>query len=260
MLRDMLPPFVDITHQAHEPEDRKARLAAGVLTSVIYGGFALLLWLHELQLTGTPAPRTIETYAIVLHDVPKQTITQPPPPFLAHLIRPKAEVLAPPSFTVASTAPVARAELPATAATSSPMAGGAPQGTGSAGQAVSANGANGNGTGTAGCLDPVWMRAVTARVGRFYYYPSAALAQHTMGVVMVHFDVTRDGRLDMLEIGKSSGDDSLDDAAYSMFRKAQPLPAIPARMHVDHVDGIMPIIFGKADQHFSATPGHCSGS
>jgi TonB family protein len=79
-------------------------------------------------------------------------------------------------------------------------------------------------------------------------------------VVWVHFVVTRNGRLDKLEIGQSSGDDTLDDAAYTMMHKAQPLPSIPDRMHVDHVDGAMPIIFGKLDQHFNATPGHCGGS
>ena len=123
---------------------------------------------------------------------------------------------------------------------------------------ASGNGTGGNGGALAGCLDPVWMRAVTQRVRQFLYYPDAARAARTSGVVTVHFGVRRNGQIDRLEIRKSSGDEGLDKAATDIMRKAQPLPPIPDRMHVDRVDGEMPVNFGVRSFKGSATAGHCS--
>jgi len=68
--------------------------------------------------------------------------------------------------------------------------------------------------------------------------------------------VKRNGQLNQLEIGKSSGDASLDDAAYDMVKKAQPLPRIPDHMHVDMVDGELPIAFGITGV-FKTSTGSC---
>lgn len=234
-----------------------SRVIAGVLTAILYALFALFLWQQTLWVR-PDSMQTTETTALLLPDTPHKKIVPPPPPFLAHLIKPRPETIAPPTFTIAAAAPVAPALLPASAATTSPIAGGAPAGTGATGQAVSANGDNGNGATLAGCLDPVWMRAVTDRVGRFYHYPEAAAVRRATGLVMVHFIVRRDGVLDLLEIGKSSGDNALDDAAYNMVRNAQPLPAIPDRMHTDRVNGLLPIGFGT-NVILNPTVGNCSG-
>jgi len=134
---------------------------------------------------------------------------------------------------------------------------GGTSGNGTMGQAASGNGTNGNGAGLAGCLDPVWMRAVTDRVRQFFYYPDAALASRTTGVVMMHFAVRRNGQIDRLEIGKSSGDKGLDKAATDIMRKAQPLPPIPDRMHTDRVDGELPINFGVRSFNGGAAAGTC---
>jgi len=127
------------------------------------------------------------------------------------------------------------------------------------GQAASGNGTSGNGGSAAGCLDPVWMRAVTERVRQFYYYPDAARTSHTTGVVTMHFAVRRNGQIDKLEIGKSSGDAGLDKAATDIMQKAQPLPPIPDRMHTDRVDGELPLNFGVRSFTSRATAGHCEG-
>jgi len=62
--------------------------------------------------------------------------------------------------------------------------------------------------------------------------------------------------MSQLEIGKSSGDAALDDAAYDMVKKAQPLPRIPDHMHVDSIEGQLPIAFGITGV-FKATTGSC---
>jgi protein TonB len=126
-----------------------------------------------------------------------------------------------------------------------------------AGQSASANGISGNGTTVAGCLDPVWMRAVSERVRQFFYYPPAALGSRTTGVVMVHFVVRRDGRLSAVNVGRSSGNDVLDEAAPKIVRLAGPLPAIPDRMHTDRVDGQLPLNFGVRSFNDAPTISHC---
>jgi protein TonB len=232
-----------------------SRAIAGVLTALLYALFALLVWRAILSVPDREATREIT--AMLLPDEAVRKIVPLPQPFLAHLIRPRAETLAPPTFTIASAAPVAPAQLPASAAKSSPIEGGVPAGTGASGAGASANGSVGNGSALAGCLDPAWMRSVTEHVQKFFYYPGVARVRHTTGVAMVHFIMRRDGRLDMLEIGKSSGDWALDGAAYNMVRKAQPLPAIPDHMYTDRADLILPIIFGIPDLYLAPSAGSC---
>ena len=236
-------PLADFSRD-HQPARIRpsSRAAACVLTSVIYALFTLLLWHQSLWVP--PDTQTFETTAILLPDTRHKKLVPLPPPFLAHLIRPHPETIAPPTFTIASAAPVAPAQLPASAAKTSPIEGGVPAGTGAKGAGDSANGSSGNGNALAGCFDAVWARSVTDHVRPFFYYPGAARAQHATGVVMVDFVALRDGRLDKLEIGKSSGDWALDDAAYNIVRKAQPMPAISEHMHLKRIEVVLPIDFG----------------
>jgi len=232
-----------------------SRAAACLLTSLLYLLFAFFLLQQDLR--AAPEKQTVETTAILLSHTPKRKLAPLPPPFLAHLIRPKVEAIAPPTFTIASAGPVAPAQLPASRAKTSPIDGGLPAGTGAKGAGASANGSNGNGDGLAGCFDEAWGRSVTEWVGRFFYYPGAARAKHATGWVMVRFIVRSDGRLRLLEIGKSSGNQALDAAAYDIVRRAQPLPRMPDRMHLDWIDLQLPVNFGVPDLHLNPSPGDC---
>ncbi len=235
--------------------DTSSRVTAGLLTAALYALFAILAWLASLAPPSVPTRS--EIVATLLPDRPAKRAVEPLPPFLAKLIRPRAEKPAMPVFTVATGAPQqAPAPLPASAAKNSPMLGGT-SGTGPMGQAASGTGTGGNGGALAGCLDPVWLRAVTERVRQFFYYPPAALASRTTGVVTMHFSVSRNGRIDRLQISKSSGNDGLDKAATDIMRKAQPLPPIPDRMHTDRVEGDLPINFGVRSFNGGASAGNC---
>lgn len=226
-----------------------SRVTAGVLTSLLYALFALLL--GQQSLWTPPVTRMPEVTAFLPLDRPHQRIVPLPLPSLAHFIRPHLETVAPPAFTVASVAP---APLPASAARASPVMGGAPAGSGMNGTA-SANGGNGNPP--AGCYDADWGRAVSERVRKFYFYPGDARARHTTGLVMVHFVVRRDGWLDTLDIGKSSGAKVLDKAAYDIVRTALPLPAFPDRMHLDRIDLQLPVTFGVPGLGLKPSAGDC---
>lgn len=226
-------------HHVAARRDGRARIIAALLTAGLYAVLALLAWWPHVRV---PA-ETTEITARLLPNVP--TKREPQPPFLAHLVKPHAQNPAPPAFTVAPEAPP---RLSASTAETSPLLGGTP------------GGASGTGTGaSAGCLDPVWMRAVTERVRQFFYYPAAALAVRRTGLVMVHFAVRRNGEIESLRISKSSGDEGLDKAAMDIMQTAQPLPPIPDRMHTDHVEGEMPINFGVRNFSGSSTTGTCGG-
>lgn len=150
--------------------DRSSRVTAGVLTVSLYVLFGFLAWFASLAPRSSPVAS--EIVATVLPDRPNNRADEPPPLFVAHLIRPRAEKPAMPVFTIASGAPPqAPAPLPASAAKTSPLLGGT-SGNGPMGQAASGDGAGGNGAGLAGCLNPAWMRAVTERVRQFFSIPT----------------------------------------------------------------------------------------
>jgi protein TonB len=223
--------------------DNHTRIAAVLLTGGLYAVFALVAW---WSLNHAPVPAgTREITARLLPDAPRKRAREPLLPFLVHLVKPRAEEPALPVFSIAP------APLTASAAETSPLLGG------NSGNGRGASGTGGNGGTSGGCLDAVWMRAVSERVRQFFYYPAAALAVRRTGLVMVHFAVRRNGQIEKLQVGKSSGDDGLDKAAIDIMQKAQPLPPIPDRMHADRVEGELPINFGVRSFSGSSTTGTC---
>jgi TonB family protein len=230
---------------------KSSRAIGAALTGCLYALLALIALLPP------PLPPDTmilsETTVRLLPDTPHKTTPRPPPPFLAPLIRPHAESASPPDFTVAPAAIPLRAPLPAFAPVSSSLAGGITASLGAS--AGSANGKNGNGEAASGCFDAVWAQAVTNHVGRFYRYPRSA--NGATGIVMMDFTVRRSGRLDMLQVGKTSGSDSLDRVAYEMVRHAVPLPRIPERMHAERVTVELPIGFGADVANLQPSPGTC---
>lgn len=218
------------------PAPASSRVTACVLTLAVYGVFALI-W--DVPFWTPPKPAPIEIVTRLIPNVPVRKLVLTPPPFLTHLIKPPVQSISPPAFTVATEAPPA--PLPASAAPTSLLAAGAADTSGPGG---SGNGRSGNGSALSGCWDAAWAQAVSNRIGQFFYYPDNARRAHVTGWVMVHMLIRHNGRLDMLEVLKSSGNRALDRAATDMVRRAQPLPAIPERMHADKIDTEMPIAFG----------------
>lgn len=244
-------------HRAPAPE-LSSRVTALMLTAAL-GGLLVLFATHRPLWSAAQYPAPSEIVTQLMPDQPHKRVIPPPPPvFLAHLIRPRTEKPAAPVFTVASETLPAPALLPASAAIASPLAGGTQAGTGTGAQSVSGNGTDGNGEGLSGCWDAIWARSVTERVRPFFYYPRRAREQHVSGVVVVLLTIRRNGMLDKLDVYKSSGDASLDHAAYDTVKKAQPLPRIPDRMHLDKVSALFPLVYGTVDDS-QASPGNCNG-
>lgn len=229
--------------------DPSTRWKAGGLT----GGVYVLLGLLALLPSPTPPEVTIQvSLAITSADLARPKTDRPPPPFLAHLIKPRAVSLSPPDFTVATAAPPAPTPMTASITPVSPLLGGVTDG--DSASAGSANGIAGNGNAVSGCFDAAWARAVRDRIGHFYFIPSNIKTES--GMVMVHFIVRRNGRLNFLAIANGSGNKWLDRAATEMVRRAQPLPALPDRMHADRADVEIPILF-NAKRDDNPSPGTC---
>lgn len=216
--------------------DPATRWQAGGLTLLLYAGLALLALLPSPK----PAEVTVRiSFANLLADKPREKAARPPAPYLAPLIKPRPVSLSPPDFTVAPATPPTPAPLAAASMPVSPLSGGKTDG--DSASAGSANGVSGDGDGLSGCFDAAWGQAVHDRVAKFYFIP--ALARKASGVVMVHFIVRRNGRLNLVEVGESSGNKYLDRAATGMVRAAVPLPPLPERMHAERADVEMPIGF-----------------
>jgi protein TonB len=246
----------DFSHW-RQPADRKTRLAAGVLTALLYLLFALLIGQRAFWSNPDRAAPPETMVRLLPFAPPVITLS---PPFIAHLVRPRAESIAPPSFTLAAEASPP-AQLSASAAKTSPLDGGAPTGTGTGAGAgaQTASASGGSGAGLSACLDPEWMRAVSRHVARFFYYPVISDRFPHSGLVYVHFTVTRDGRLLASSIVKGSGSHLLDDAALDILRRATPLPAIPDRMHADRIDAVLPVDFGGVNPNLTPSNGNCGG-
>jgi len=228
------------------------RVTGAGLTACVYAVVALIALLPPpLPQPDMPA---LETITILLPSPPKPK-TERTAPFLAPLIRPHAENIAPPNFTVASAAPPAPAPLPAIEPLPTPLLGGKPSGGGAS--AGSENGTNGNGDIASGCFDAAWAQAVTDRIGKFFRHPRSSGGRDLTGIVMVDFTVHRGGWVEDVEIGKSSGNDRIDRVASEMVRRAAPLPRIPDRMHTDQARVELPMNFGVEGATFQPSPNTC---
>jgi protein TonB len=74
-----------------------------------------------------------------------------------------------------------------------------------------------------------WQKAVISHLNRFKRYPDAARARGIQGIVKVEFTIDREGRVLDSHVAQSSGSSTLDAEALATLRRADPLPAPPAR-------------------------------
>ncbi len=73
-----------------------------------------------------------------------------------------------------------------------------------------------------------WEGRVMARLERFRRYPVPARARRQEGVAYVRVSLSREGKLLALTLENGSGHALLDQAALDTFRRAEPLPPVPA--------------------------------
>jgi protein TonB len=88
-----------------------------------------------------------------------------------------------------------------------------------------------------------YLGRVLAQLNRFKQYPRAARQARIEGVVILHFVMAADGKVQSFEISKSSGRPVLDTEALALIQRAQPLPALPADFPTRTLDAVVPIEF-----------------
>lgn len=88
-----------------------------------------------------------------------------------------------------------------------------------------------------------YLGRLLAQLNRFKQYPRAARQARIEGVVMLHFVMAADGKVQSFEIGKSSGRPVLDAEALALIQRAQPLPPLPADFPTRTLDAVVPIEF-----------------
>ncbi len=88
-----------------------------------------------------------------------------------------------------------------------------------------------------------YLSRVLAQLNRFKQYPRAARQARIEGVVMLHFVMDADGKVQSSDISKSSGRPILDAEALALIQRAQPLPALPVDFPTRTLDAVVPIEF-----------------
>ena len=235
-------PLSDFSHRglprSRDPVDRLAALAA---TALVYCFLAMLAlrpsaWIVPLQIINPP------TDAIVRLLPPGPRPRMEMRDFTVRLIRPQAMNAPMPEIVIKPDASVApKAPLPASAATASPMTGGAAQG--AAAGAVNGVGTGGDGKGMAACMDMAYLLEIDRHISHWFSYPDKARSSRITGVAYVHFVIDKRGRYKELNLMQGTGNNLLDGAAMQTMRRAEPLPSIPERFHTDRLDGVLPIVY-----------------
>jgi len=88
-----------------------------------------------------------------------------------------------------------------------------------------------------------YLGRLLAQLNRFKQYPRTARQARIEGVVMLHFVMSADGKVESYEIAKSSGRPVLDAEALALIQRAQPLPALPPDFPAPTLDAVVPIEF-----------------
>lgn len=82
-----------------------------------------------------------------------------------------------------------------------------------------------------------------AAVERHREYPRAARRARMQGTVVLRLSVSREGQLLSVGVSKSSGEDTLDDAALSAVRMTGTFPSAPVEVTGDQVTLELPFVF-----------------
>ena len=95
------PPWEFSRHHVPAQSDNHTRIVAVLLTGILYAVFALLICLSFNHVL-VPTQPTMEITASLVPNASNKRVLEPLPPFLAHLVKPRAEEPVPPVFTIAS--------------------------------------------------------------------------------------------------------------------------------------------------------------
>jgi protein TonB len=88
-----------------------------------------------------------------------------------------------------------------------------------------------------------YLSIVKTRISRAKKYPRSARKEGVVGTTIVRFVIKLNGKVEDIQLIKSSGDERLDEEAMKMLKKASPFPAIPKDVSLEPLDLTLPIEF-----------------
>ncbi len=88
-----------------------------------------------------------------------------------------------------------------------------------------------------------YLSIVKTRISRAKKYPRSARKEGVVGTAIVRFVIKLNGKVEDIQLIKSSGDERLDEEAMKMLKKASPFPAIPKDVSLEPLDLTLPIEF-----------------
>jgi periplasmic protein TonB len=164
---------------------------------------------------------------------------EPPPPQRAARVEPKPKTPPakprPPAPEIASDA---AEKSPGTSpGPSAATRGGTPSETGRGG------GVGASGSAQGGKTKDGYYAELAAWLERHKRYPLRARQLRQEGVARVRFVIDRSGRVISHRIEKSSGHETLDEAASELLRRASPMPAIPPSIEQARLEIVIPIAY-----------------
>ncbi len=88
-----------------------------------------------------------------------------------------------------------------------------------------------------------YLSIVKTRISRAKKYPRSARKEGVVGTTTVRFIIMLNGKVEDIQLIKSSGDERLDEEAMKMLKKASPFPVIPKDVSLEPLDLTLPIEF-----------------
>jgi len=196
--------------------DRLAGIAVTIAVHVVILGLALTA-VHVAR------PKVMQELSVQITPEKVKLVEEVKP--LPKLVAPSIVTVPPPEFTVpAPPPPPVSAQPPMAIAPATPAPVATPQK-------------------PAGETKDSYLGRVLAQLNRFKQYPRAARQARIEGMVMLHFVMDADGKVQSAEIAKSSGRPVLDAEALALIQRAQPLPALPVDFPTRNLDAVVPIEF-----------------
>jgi protein TonB len=90
---------------------------------------------------------------------------------------------------------------------------------------------------------PTWEGLVLGALNKVRRYPREARFARQQGVPYIRFTMDREGRIQSVQLDRSSGVRSLDQEALALPRRAQPLPAPPLEVKGVTIELVVPVEF-----------------
>jgi periplasmic protein TonB len=88
-----------------------------------------------------------------------------------------------------------------------------------------------------------WETELVAHIERFKRYPPEARARGEQGLARISFSIDHDGWVTAKHLVQSSGSPQLDQEAFDMLTRAQPMPRPPNRVSDRELSFVIPIRF-----------------